>query len=110
GDPGAKQLKAVNELLHKASQLIAAATTPGFLEFWDGSAGNFMRQYAAPTVDSVAPTPVFTFNSQNAIGPPNAFYGNRWWLSFIQSINGSTTAGSNAVVNKGSGTSFTYTN
>jgi len=28
----------------------------------------------------------------------------------LQSVNGSTTSGSSAVVNKGTGTSFTYTN
>ncbi|HVC92314.1 MAG TPA: hypothetical protein VND64_01425 [Pirellulales bacterium] len=31
-------------------------------------------------------------------------------MLYLQSVNGSTTSGSSAVVNKGTGTSFTYTN
>jgi len=108
GDPGAKQLEAVNELLRKASQDIVETSRPGFLEVWDGSTGNLLRQYAVPTVDALAPTPVFTYNSLASVA--NSPFGNGWVMLFLQSVNGSTTSGSSAVVTKGTGTSFTYTN
>ncbi|HEV3022930.1 MAG TPA: hypothetical protein VGX76_10695, partial [Pirellulales bacterium] len=63
GDPGAKQLQAVNDLLHQATGTLLQTTTPGFMEVWDANSGDLLRQYAVPTVDGLAPTPVFTYNS-----------------------------------------------
>jgi len=86
-----KQLERVNDLLRQASQLISETTTPGFLEIWDGSSGNLLRQYAVPTTDPIAPTPVFTYNSLVVVG--SSEFGSGWVMLFKQSINGTTTAG-----------------
>jgi len=81
GDPGAKQLEAVNDLLRQASQLISETTTPGFLEIWDGSDRNLLRQYAVSTVDALAPTPVFTYNSLASAGMSP--FGTGWVMIFL---------------------------
>ncbi|HVC95317.1 MAG TPA: hypothetical protein VND64_16595, partial [Pirellulales bacterium] len=59
-------------------------TTPGFLEIWDGSDGNLLRQYAVPTVDALAPTPVFSYNSlaSGAMSP----FGTGWVMLYLQSV------------------------
>jgi len=76
--------EAVNDLLRQASQLISETTTPGFLEIWDGSDGNLLRQYAVPTVDALAPTPVFTYNSlaSGAMSP----FGTGWVMHYLLAI------------------------
>jgi RHS repeat-associated protein len=105
-NPGADQLAAVNALVRAASQELAVSQVPGWLEVWDGGTGNLLRQYSMPTVDALGPTPVLTYNSI-AFNTLSQF-GLAWYMSFgpsITSVNSST-----AVLNKGSGASFTYSN
>ncbi|HEV3342997.1 MAG TPA: hypothetical protein VG125_21665 [Pirellulales bacterium] len=104
-DPGVKQLEAVNAIVRMAAQELAVNQIPGWLEIWDGGQGNLLRQYSMPTVDALAPTPVFTYNSIIHAQPSGL--GQSWNMIFAQSVVSinSTTA----VINKGTGTSFTYT-
>jgi YD repeat-containing protein len=108
GDPGAAQLQAVNKLLQLASQELAVTNVPGWLEAWNGQTGNLLRQFSVPTVDPIAPTPVFTYNSDTSMQSAHSEFGAGFAMVFKQSVN--SVGSSTAVINKGSGASFTYTN
>src|SRR5487761_1804143 len=93
-DPGAKPLQAVNDLLRQASQEFAVTKIPGWLEAWDGTTGSFLRQFSPPTVDSLAPNPVFSYNSGTAISTQFSEFGAGFAMLFKQSVSsvGSATA------------------
>lgn len=104
-DPGSKQLKAVNDILRSATHEFGPTRAPGWLEVWDGGNGNLLRQYAVPTVDALAPTPVFTYNS--VLGGAITVWGFDWNMIFAPTITAVTSTV--AVITKGTSASFTYT-
>lgn len=106
-DAHAGQIQAVNAILQQASQDFSRSPLPGWLEVWDGSSGNFLRQFSVPTVDALGPTPVFTYNSSTALSTAGSPFGAGWSMIFNQTVQ--AVSSTTAIINKGTGASLTYT-